>query len=406
MKFLNFFKVSFSILAVVSLFSCSSDDDSPLVIPVVDPEPTLVVPDAYTFTNEAGESTVSFSGQTQRLQMGEEILDLFEAYGTTEATLDEMFGGVDGVSSGFSAEDLNGTTKIIRSKTAASDEYFSTNTAEQAEIRSDFDGYITSQVNTFLSVYADVTEVPTATAGTAGILGSRIVNEKGLEYKQAFNKGLIGAFTLDQVVNNYLTRCLNEDYQTSNTNDELVDGKVYTTLEHYWDEAYGYVYGNLDDDSFMYKYIGRVEGDSDFAGIASDIETAFRTGRAAIVADDYTTLEEQVETLQQLLSEVIAIRVVYYLQQGKANVSDITTINSGDAFHDLSEGYGFVYSLRFTRNPATGDTFFSKETVDGYLASLEAGNGFWDLADDTSVLDTISEAVAAEFDFTVAEAAE
>jgi len=386
-----------SLIAVV-FSACSSDDDSSEAGGLGNPE-------TYTFTDESGANTVSFEGQTTRLQQGEEILGLFEKYGTTEETLNEMFGGVNDLSSGFLNSSLNGTTKIVRAKVAASDDYFGTNKAEQAEIQGVFDTYISNQVTTFLSAFTSLDDVPVAEAGKAGKLGERIVNEKGLEYKQAFNKGLIGAFTLDQIVNNYLSRSLNESNQTANTNNVLDGDSNYTDLEHFWDEAYGYVYGNSSSDSFLYKYINRVSEDADFSNFAEDIETAFITGRAAIVANDYEVVASQVVILRQLLSEVIAIRAVHYLQQGKIKLADPTLANNEDAFHDLSEGYGFVYSLRFTQDPTTNEPFFSKEIVDGFIAQLEEGNGFWDFdSADSIVLDTISETIAAKFDFTIAEA--
>ena len=301
-------------LTVLSLSACSSDDDNSGETEIPTPN-NLEVPETYEFTNEAGESTVSFSGQTQRLQMGEEILDLFEDFGTTEATLDQMF--ADGT--GFADATLDATGKQVRSKTAASDDYFKENVAGQAEVQAVFDGYIASQAATFLSKYNRKSDVQDAEAGVAGVIqepanadgtdGSvRLVNENGLEYKQAFNKGLIGAFTLDQIVNNYLSRALVAGNQEDNTNDILDEDNNYTKLEHFWDEAYGYVYGNSGDDSFLFKYVGRVAQDVDFETYVQDVETAFITGRAAIVANEYDVVEEQVETLRKLLSEVIAIR--------------------------------------------------------------------------------------------------
>ena len=131
-------------------------------------------------------------------------------------------------------------------------------------------------------------------------------------------------------------------------------------MEHKWDEAYGYVYGASvdpanpnatigDDDSFLNKYVGRVEDDADFTGIADDIYDAFKLGRAAIVAKNYTVRDEQAAILREKISQVIAIRAVYYLQQGKASL-EAGTVDYASAFHDLSEGFGFVYSLQFTRN--------------------------------------------------------
>ena len=120
------------------------------------------------------------------------------------------------------------------------------------------------------------------------------------------------------------------------------------------------------------------------------------------MAKDYALRDAQAAIIQQKISEVIAIRSVYYLQQGK----DLLAIGDfGAAFQNLSEGYGFVFSLRFTRNPDTGTSLFSKSEVDGFTSDLLADgpNGFWDLQ--PSTVDGISEAIAAKFDFTVTEAA-
>jgi hypothetical protein len=78
-------------------------------------------------------------------------------------------------------------------------------------------------------------------------------------------------------------------------------------MEHKWDEALGYLYGLEEDetapelgvDSFLNKYLDKVEGDSDFAGIADEIYDAFKLGRAAIVAKNYTVRDEQVEILRE-----------------------------------------------------------------------------------------------------------
>ena len=216
----------------------------------------------------------------------------------------------------------------------------------------------------------------------------------------------------DQMLNNYLGIAVLDagDNQTNNDNDVLESGKNYTTMEHKWDEAYGYLFGTAtsesnpvptigDDDSFLNKYLGRVDGDDDFTGIAQEIYDAFKLGRAAIVAKNYTVRDEQAAIIRQKVSEVIAIRAVYYLQQGKSQLGS----SMGGAFHDLSEGFGFVYSLRFTRNPDTSASYFTKSEVDGFIDDLQAGNdGFWSITGTT--LDAISQAIADKFDFTVAEA--
>jgi hypothetical protein len=158
-----------------------------------------------------------------------------------------------------------------------------------------------------------------------------------------------------------------------------------------------------DADSFLNKYVGRVTGDSDFEDIAQEIFDAFKLGRAAIVAKNYEVRNAQAAILQQKISEVIAIRAIYYLQNGKLALE---AGNNGGAFHDLSEGYGFVTSLRFTRDTQNGSALFSRSEVDGFVSDLMTSggdNGFWNVT--SATLDSISEAIAAKFSFTVAQAA-
>ncbi len=391
--------------SVLFLASCDKDEDNDF---------TIGVPETYSFERD-GATTVSFSGQTTRIQMGQELISAMKDFGVSETTLLEMYANetADGTDANpFSDAALNESTKSIRSKTAASADFFSSNTVDAAAIKEDFASWISAQVN---EIFPNENEL--AEAGKAGQIAdgtsTRYVNAKGLEYNQAVNKGLIGALMADQALNNYLGTAVLDAADNRALNDAgiVADGKNYTTMEHKWDEAYGYLYGTSvntadpnptigSDDSFLNKYIGRVEGDPDFAGIAEDIWEAFKMGRAAIVAGDYDVRDEQADIIREKVSTVIAVRAVYYLQQGK---NGIEGGDMGAAFHDLSEGFGFVYSLQFTRQPNAASPYFSKAEVDKFIDDLYgATNGFWDVTPAT--LDAISEAIAAKFDFTVAQA--
>lgn len=390
----------------VFFVSCDKDDDT---------APQIQVPATYDF-QRAGATTVDFNGQTTRIEMAEELIRELINFSASKTNLQEMYANQTasgGDANPFTSMDLNASTKSIRSKVAASVDFFSSNTVDAAAIKTDFETWINAQVD---EVFPN--QMTLASAGTAGQIAdgtsTRYVNSKGLEYNQAVNKGLIGALMLDQTLNNYLGIAVLDAADNVNQNDAgtLASGKNYTTMEHKWDEAYGYVYGTATDkanpnptigadDSFLNKYIGRVEGDMDFAGIAADIWDAFKMGRAAIVAGDYTVRDQQANIIKEKLSEVIGIRAVYYLQQGK---NGITNMNMGTAFHDLSEGFGFIYSLQFTRQPNTNNPYFTKAEVDGFIADLmgDGANGLWDVTPAT--LDAISTAIAAKFNFTVEQA--
>jgi len=400
-------KLLFSaVLAGATLVSCSSDDDS------LNPEGenNLNVPATYNFERD-NSSTVDYNGQTTRLQMTGEILSNFNDFdNASEELLLNMFANENAP---FANSDLNESSKSVKSKVAASSSYFSTNTVESTEIKNDFENYISGQMTVVKSNKDQLAE-----AGVAGQIadgdGVRFVNEKGLEFNQAFAKGLIGALLIDQTLNNYLSVAVLDEGDNRTNNDEGIteEGKAYTTMEHKWDEAYGYVYGdpsipvanpnsvlNESDDRLLFNYLGRVDADEDFAGIANETFEAFKTGRAAIVAGDYSTRNEQIQIIRENLSKVIAVRAVHYLQGGKAALAEN---NMGSAFHELSEGFGFIYSLRFTHNPATEAPYISKTEIDTFKELLLSENGFWDVTPET--LDTISEQIAAAFGFSVDEA--
>jgi len=379
--------------------------------------PTIEEPATYVFERD-GSSTVSFSGQTTRIQMATELINAMKDFNNaTAVSMLEMYRNETesgGDANPFANTDLNASTKSIKSKVAASADFFSANTATAAVIKTDFENWINSQTSEVFPA-----ENTLATAGQAGQIAdgsdARFVSAEGLEYNQAVNKSLIGALMVDQMLNNYLSPAVLDagDNIANNDNGVVEEGKSYTTMEHKWDEAYGYLYGTAADladpnasigadDDFLNKYVGRVEGDADFAGIAADIYNAFKKGRAAIVAKEYEIRDEQAAIIREKVSAIIGVRAVYYLQQGKAAIEQT---NFGTAFHDLSEGYGFIYSLQFTREPNSNNPYLTKSEVDGILEDLfaDGANGFWDVKPET--LDQLSETIADKFDFTVAEAA-
>ena len=396
------------ILAIPLLITACSNDNSD------DPfENQIPVPETYVFERN-GESSVSFSGQTTRILMSEEIIDKIMDETTTAQVLKDMFAHQGG-NMDFSDPALNASDINVRGKTAASFDYFSGNATDQALIRADFESWIDIQVSEVFPNWNTA-----ASPGVAGQIAdgssTRYVDGRGLEMDQLFNKSLIGALMVDQILNNYVSADFIDagTQREDNDNGVLEDGNNYTAMEHDWDEAYGYVFGTAQDladprptigqdDSFLNKYLGRMEGDPDFTGITEEIFQAFKRGRAAIVAGNYEVRDQQAGILRELISEIIGVRAVYYLQQARI-VLDQPTPDFGVAFHDLSEGYGFIYSLQFTRRPDSQNPYFTKDEVDAFLGDLldDGPNGLWDVTPET--LDALSEEIADRFDFTVAQA--
>ncbi len=403
-------KLILSSLAIVtlSISSCTKDEEP---VEVFKEEPVEVfnyaIPTEYIFDRN-GATTVDFSGQSSRLLMLDEIGNYIKTAATngTEADATKMSNMFQNTNNAFATADLNTSGKKLKDKTANSKDYFGLfygggSSTEKTAVQALFE---TQLVN------ANVAS-KSGKAAEAGVAGSyldgtskRLFDANGLEPQQIFLKGLMGACFLDQIVNNYLSvnKLEEASNKDNNTNKVLETGQKYTTMEHLWDEAYGYVYG-ANGGKFWDSYINQVNADVDFNTVKADIKNAFIKGRAAIVANDYKTRDAQIDIIKNKLAVVSAVRAVFYLQEGKAK---LTTDKGAKAFHALSEGYGFIMALRYTNKPGTNAPFLSKTEVDTILADLTKGkNGLWDVDYLNTKLDVLSTQIATKFGFTVAQAA-
>tara|TARA_X000000368_G_scaffold17173_1_gene13494 strand:+ start:4342 stop:5478 length:1137 start_codon:yes stop_codon:yes gene_type:complete len=372
MKF-NFLSL-FIFITCTSLFltSCSDDDDA--VSNVVTP------PSNYNFERN-GATTVSFSGQTTRLKMASELYSGMKSSSSTKAGLDNMFNNGEG----FSDTTLNGTGKKIGNKT------FSSSIASST-VKPKFDEMITDFTTNVIPNWST-----SAANGTAGKMTDSkrtvYINGKGHELTQLFTKGLIGGLAMDQIVNGYLSKAKLDTGTNKADNDAgtLVSGKNYTQMEHYWDEGFGYLYGEeadyknptLGDGVLLSKYAKKVE-DSSQPGIAKIIYDAFIMGRAAIVAKNYTVRDAQAKIIQIHVSKIIGQKAHDYLND---YVTKAAAGTPADAIHALSEGYGFIMSLQVT-NDGTGNPYFSNTEVNAMLAKLD---NFWTVksSDCTDMANTI-----------------
>ncbi len=394
----------------VVLFTGCADDGVPSELP-------LTVPTTYAFARD-GQSTVDFSGQSLRIAMAEEFVAALSDPARTQLELDNMFrnAGPNGEDvDPFADPALNASEKSLRSKVAASAEYFAADATGAAAVRADFDSLIAEQVHTVFPNWMEV-----AAPGKAGQVAvgtrTRYVNGLGLELNQVIAKSLLGALMLDQALNNYLSPAVLDAGQNRAENEAgtLADGEAYTTMEHQWDEAYGYLFGQSadpasplatlgDDDQFLNEYLAAVDQDPEFTGIADEVFLAFRTGRAAIVAGNYDVRDAQAAIIRRALSKVVAVRGTFYLDRG-ASATETEPTRGGAGFHALSEAYGFVYALQFTHDPVTGAPYFTRQETLDLLDQLTAGTayGLWDV--EPAAIRAIAEAIATRVDFSYADA--
>ena len=290
----------------IFVFSCDSDDDNDN-----QGSNTIVAPSSYEFTRD-GASTVSFGGQTTRLTQAEELYSALNSNESTASGLDLMFNGDGNGSAGFADESLNGTSKIIGSKTSAS------TLAGSAATKQRFDDMISDYAANVVPNWNQ-----DASAGVPGAIstpdgGSTYhLNAAGQELDQLFFKGLIGAFTLDQIVNNYIhpNQLDSGSRIDDNDNDVLSGDNNYTDMEHKWDEGFGYLYGLEGDNlvnagaspsgngSLLMKYFKKVDEEGGYEpGIGQVVYDAFIMGRTAIVNKDYELRDQQAAIIKVELS--------------------------------------------------------------------------------------------------------
>lgn len=394
-------KLLLSTLAIsaAAISSCSNDEN-------VSQNPAYTVPATYTFDRNS-TTTVDFSGQSSRLLMLEEMGNIIKTAATNGTTvnvsvLSNMYSNTNNA---FANAALNTSGKQLKDKTAASKDYFQLflgggTTTEKVAVQSFFE--------TQLSLANTASLGAAASSGVAGVYldgtSKRLFAANGLEPQQVLLKGMMGACFMDQIVNNYLSKNKLEEgtSKINNSNKIVEDSKNYTTMEHTWDEAYGYIYG-VDGTKFWSSYIDQVNADVDFNTVKADISLAFRAGRAAIIANDYDERDAQADIIKAKLALVPAVRAVFYLQEGKGK---LTTDKGAKAFHALSEAYGFIMSLRYTNKPGSNNPYFTKAEVDAMLATMTSGtNGLWDIDTLGAKLDSLSLQIATKFSFTVTQAA-
>lgn len=305
------------------------------------------VPTKYEFTRE-GNNTVSFSGQTQRLDMLSEITIYLKTANTAGTILsyddlvkmysNDNFTWVDADNLG-----LIGSSKQLMNKTAYAINGGSADQAVQALILSYFDSITTISATT-------ITNTENGESGVSGIWpndgvkGPYLMDGTGKEYTQLIEKGLMSAVFMNQITVNYLGGI------SGDNNTTIVDeaaGKYYTEMEHHWDEAYGYFsssINNPNDDGirFWSKY---AKGRETIISSATKIYNAFINGRTAIINLDYTLRDAQVKIIRDEIEKVAAGTAIHYLNSAKSNMTSSTARN-----HSLSEAMAFLNGLKYGYN--------------------------------------------------------
>ncbi|MBU2020063.1 MAG: DUF4856 domain-containing protein [Bacteroidetes bacterium] len=313
------------------------------------------IPTTYTFTDVNGNNTVDYSGQTERLNQLSEIIELVESGKTGAINSQDLLdmyvntGGNGNNNFSFSS------SKQLKDKTFAPDQSF---------------------VETLLqnAATASLSYNQTAQSGQAGVLTtgtkSYLIDENGMDVAEVIEKVIMGSVFMNQALNVYFGA---EKMNVNNTTAvDPTAGKYYTTMQHHWDESFGYfgvstTFPSTLPTSFWGKYCN---SQNTSLNSNADMMNNYLKGRAAIGANVLLDRDAAIEAIRKEWEDISANQALTYLNLA------ITSFGTDNAkyFHVLSEAYGFCYNLRYSPE----GTRRLNNTEHTALMSLFSTN-FWDM---------------------------
>ncbi|MDQ3048527.1 MAG: DUF4856 domain-containing protein [Bacteroidota bacterium] len=347
----------FGVLAAISLSSCKKDKD---IVPEPEPSPSgYVVPTTYSFTN------VNYTGQSLRMFMLDSISNYMKT-GNSGVVLNATFmkNMYSNTGSPFGNVILDASGKQLKNKTFSLDQPY-------------FDAMFDSLAVVSQSAGA------AASDGVAGIAGGRLFDKNGVEIAQVIKKQLMGAVFYYQALETYLTNLPTDDNTTVVTGDG-------TAQEHHTDEAFGYFGVPLDFPTNVtgIKYWGAYCDEVNPA-ISSNaaMMNAFLSLRAAVSNNDVTVRDAKIASIKTDWERVVAASAILELTEAKAAFG---AGNLPEMRHLLSEGLGFIYSLKYKSGKqisdaqiaasitALGTNFYtiSIADIDNSINSINAAYGF------------------------------
>jgi hypothetical protein len=243
--------------------------------------------------------------------------------------------------------------------------------------------------------------------------GKVYVSATGLDYQQLIQKFLLGSVAYSQAANDYLKAT--KGLLKQNSAGDKDGSKPYTSLEHQWDEGFGYFgaardYNNYSDAELkaqkdndsngdgqidlnaeytfaMAQYANKRDASIEGWDSSKKIMDAFLQGRQIIV-DNYGTdpvadqgyhdaLEDQAEIIIETWEEIFAANVIHYIN---ATLEDMAKIGGDDYSFDKhakhwSELKGFALALQF--NPIAEielDELKQLHSLIGQAPALEGGD--------------------------------
>ncbi len=327
----------------------------------------LVIPSTYVFNDANGNSTVDYSGQTDRLN---QLLEL-DAYAE-------------------SGETAVISAQILKDMFSNTNTPFTFNSSKQLK-----DKCFSLDVNLIESYFdsialASQSHTQMAAPGQAGVLTSGtskyLFDANGIEYAELIEKTIMGAVFMHQALNVYFgSEKMNVDNTTA-VNPGA--GQYYTSMQHHWDEAFGYFGVPIDfPSSIPSSFWGKYSNSQNAAlGSNATMMNNFLKGRAAIGANVMGTRDQSITAIRNTWEAISAGTAISYLNQAISNYGS----DQAKYLHVLSEAYAFAYNLRY----APLETRKMNNTEHSALMSL-FGTNFWNLT--LNDLNTIKSTLQAKY---------
>lgn len=400
------------ITAAGMLAACGSDSDG---------EAPINYPSTYAFDSKVvdGESSVKFTGQAARQLL---ISELKGATGDSEVTEAELLAiYTDGVTylqardiysaagTGVTAVPVSAESGFTLVQSDYTDVFTGAGSKDLAGKTAGCDNELSADEfigwNVATLVACDGVSTPTyhdtpyslMLEWISGAADGKVDTTLGLDYSQLFQKFLLGAVAYSQTAEDYLAADHDNDskgLKASNAVDaDEQDPDAYTSLEHAWDEGFGYFGASLDYLSIedatiatdkvnqsdvsgefeidllkgeynygLAQYASKHDVMTETTDLSQEIMVAFLEGRQ-LITDNHGTTPVVGDALHTRLAgisdravkgleKVIAISVVKYIN---ATIEQVNAYVAEGDVSDLakywSELKGFALGLQFNPSP-------------------------------------------------------
>ena len=380
------------LLTVASLFlaACGSDEEDNAE-ELEEGTATIAVPQAYVFDSRfmEGESSVSYSGQVVRNLLLQDLKSTTDSVGKDGARPI----AVSDLLKFYEYDDaLNLKTLTTTGALSASESHYSALSTGKNLVGKISDEMVIGYNRTADDLVREWFKGIADNSQDSDKLGTPMAytTDDGVDMSQMINKVLIGAVPYYQATGVYLGGLLERD------NSEARDGTdPYTSMEHAWDEAFGYfgaardysrytddqLAGKVDDFTFDSNGDGSIDFKSEYnfglsrnagkrdkggSGVdfTQEIFNAFLAGRTAITNQGTVAeISAHRQAAANGMEKVIAATVVHYINDTLSDMAQLGTAdeNIANLNKHWAEMKGYTVALQY--NPF-------RLITDGQLAEL------------------------------------